>query len=60
MRGYQSIHANEFKSGYRATETEVDGFKLLKMPDTEQDRLALAQADYQTRIRVERANKSKY
>jgi hypothetical protein len=59
LRGYQSVHADEFKMDKMA-EAEADGFNVLDRPDKETDRLALAQADYQTRLRVERANRSKY
>ena len=53
MKKYQPIHGDK----YRATGT--DEYQMLAKPEGEVEERALAQADYQTRLRVERANQYK-
>lgn len=50
MKRYQPVNADKFRA------TTTDEYALLQKPDSETEERALAQADYQTRLRVERAN----
>jgi len=40
--------------------TDEDDFLVLDKPIGEEERLAYAKADYQTRLKIERANQHKY
>jgi hypothetical protein len=40
--------------------TDEDDFQILDKPIGEEERLAYVKADYQTRLRIERANQHKY
>jgi hypothetical protein len=50
MKRYESIHGDKFKAN------QADEFQMMQKPDNDMDQRALAQEDYQTRLRVERAN----
>ena len=54
---YQSVHADKFRTGAQADKGRGDeDFTLLARPVGEDERQAYKDADYQTRVRVERAN----
>ena len=50
---YKSIHENEFK---KIQNTDEDDYQFLEKPMGEEERIAYAKADYQTRLKIERAN----
>lgn len=50
MKRYQPIHAEKYRA------SQPDDFQIMGKLDEDTEAKALAQADYQTRLRVERAN----